>query len=379
VPSCRQFSRWTAALILLCWSAACSRQSAPTTAADAPSDPPFDIRDVTFDSSSVSLSGRLFAPRRPHSNYPVAVYVTGSGDDDVIESGYPRDLAKVFAASGIGLFVYNKRGVGKSQGTYSNSRFAERAQDTVAALGYVQSLPGVDSAHVGLWGISQGGWVIAMAAGQASRQANDVAFVILVSPAGLNPKRQMDFYLQNEWRRAEMNDGEIKQAAGLHDILFQYYSNGKNYQQAQAAVDDAKKAGWLEKYRQANFREEVPKTGRLPAPAELAALNHKDPSALDFYHAPSIVADYYPNYLQLTMPALIIYGGRDIFVPVSESMAVFKKAFAENRNQQAEVKMFAEGDHGITSPGSPDVLLPGYPEFMRDWIWKTIQQTRDSR
>jgi pimeloyl-ACP methyl ester carboxylesterase len=338
----------------------------------------FDVRDVTFDSSGVSLSGRLFAPHNDSHgaklNYPVAIFVTGSGEDDVNEGGYPRALARVFASSGIGLFVYNKRGVGKSQGSYSNSDFAERAQDTLAAVRTVRSLSGVDSRHVGLWGISQGGWVIGMAAGQSS----DVSFVILVSPAGVNPKRQMDFYLQNEWRRVGMNEEEIRKAGALHDILFEYYAHGKNYQRAQAAVDEAKKAGWLDKYRQANFRQEVPQTGRLISPAELAALNQEDPTELDFYHALSIVADYHPNYLRLSMPTLVIYGGRDIYVPVAESMAAFKKAFAENHNQRAEFKVFEEGDHGIQAPGSAG-FVPGYIEFMRDWIWKTIQKAQGSR
>ena len=342
----------------------------------------FDVRDVTFESSGVSLSGRLFAPRGTShgassgagSNYPVAVYVTGSGNGDVVEDDYPRALAKVFAASGIGLFVYNKRGVGKSRGSYSNSDFAERAQDTLAAVRYVRSLPGVDSRHVGLWGISQGGWVIGMAAVQSS----DVSFVILVSPAGVNPKRQMDFYLRNEWRRVGMNDEEIKKAAALHDVLFEYYAHGKNYQRAQAAVDEAKKAGWLEKYRQANFRQEVPQTGRLISPAELAALNQKDPGELDFYHAPSIVADYHPDYLRLTMPTLVIYGGRDIYVPVADSMAAFKRAFAENHNQRAEFKVFEEGDHGMQAPGTGS-FVAGYAEFMRDWMWKAVQKGKDGR
>ena len=357
----RQSLLWLVAFVALSWNPAECQHTA------AASDNPFDVKDVAFDSTGTSLSGRLFAPRRHNSKYPVAIYVTGSGDDDVNEGGYPRALAKVFATSGVGLFTYNKRGIGKSQGTLSETNFAQRAQDTVAAFRYVKSLPGVDARHVGLWGISQGGWVIAMAAGRAE----GIDFVVLVSPAGVNPKRQVEFYLQNEWRSAGMTEDEIKAATALHEILFQYFSNGKTYEQAQSAVDIAQRNGWLAKYRQAGFREEVPKTGRLPSPEELETLDKKDPTELELYRSPSTVADYYEHYLRLKMPALIIYGGRDTLVPVPESMGIFKKAFAQNQNRRAEFKMFEEGDHSIQPPGSP-YLLSGYPEFMCDWMWKTI-------
>jgi uncharacterized protein len=338
-----------------------SHQSATAKASDAP----FELKDVSFDSSGVSLSGRLFAPRR--GSYSVVIYVTGSGDDEVNTSAYPRLLATAFAQSGIGLFAYNKRGVGQSRGTYSESSFEQRAQDTVAALRFVKSLPGVDAKHVGMFGISQGGWVIP----KAIQQAKDTAFVILVSPAGVNPKRQMDFYLQNEWRSAGMNDDEIKKASALHDVLFQYFATGQHYDRAQSAARVAEKEGLLDKYRQARFREEVPKSGRLPSPAELEAMVKKDPSELEFYRNPSSAADYYGDYLHLTMPTLIIYGGKDSLVPVSESMALFKKALAENHNRSAEFKVFEEGDHAIQESGSPYVLS-GYPEFMRDWILKNL-------
>lgn len=336
------------------------------------SDVTYETRDLTFDSSGVSLSGRLFAPRNG-GKFPVIVYVTGSGDDDANDAPYPRMLVDAFMPPRIGVFTFNKRGVGKSQGISSGTRFDQRAQDVVAAVHFVVRLPGVDPRHVGMWGISQGGWVIAMAAGHAK----DADFAILVSPGGVNPRRQMGFYLENEWRRAGMKEGEIKKASALHEVLFQYYATGQNHDQAQSAVDKAAGEGWLDKYRQANFRTEVPKTNRLPSPEELEGSNKKDPAGLEFYRSAFMSADYHRDYLDLTMPTLVIYGGKDELVPVAESMAVFKKAFAENHNSRAEIKIFAEGDHGIGFPGTYEPV-PGYLDFMRDWILRTIQNPKNS-
>ncbi len=339
--------------------------------AAARSDAPYATRDLTFDSSGVVLSGRLFAPRRA-GKCPLIIYVTGSGEEDVTVDFYPRFLANAFAPSGIGVFAYNKRGVGKSQGAYSQTRFDLRAQDTAAAFRFVKSLPEVDSRHIGMWGISQGGWIIAMAVGQAK----DTDFVVLVSPGGINPKRQMEFYLQNEWRRVGMSEDEIKKASALHEVLYRYYAEGKNYEQAQSAVNVALKEGWLDKYGQANFRHEVPKTNRLVNPAELDALVKKDPSELEFYRSPYSAADYERYYMDLTMPTLIIYGAKDSLVPIFKSRDAFKAAFAINHNRNAEIKIFEEGDHGIFPPGGSEPVF-GYKEFMRDWILNAIQkQTR---
>jgi pimeloyl-ACP methyl ester carboxylesterase len=340
--------------------------------ATASADVPYETKDLTFDSSAVVLSGRLFMPPRA-GKLPVIIYVTGSGDDDVTDAFYPRMLAHAFAPSGIGIFVYNKRGVGKSQGTYSQTRFDLRAQDTVAAFRFVKNLPEVDSRHIGMWGISQGGWIIAMAAGQEKQ----TDFVILVSPGGVNPKRQMEFYLQNEWRRVGMNEDEITKASALHEILYDYFAGGKNYEQAQSAVNEAVKQGWLDKYCQANFRKEVPTTNRLPNPAQLAALVKKDPSELEFYRSPYSAADYERYYLDLIMPTLVIYGGKDSVVPISESRESFKAAFAKNHNRNAEIKVFEDGDHGIFPPGGSEAV-PGYLEFMREWILNAIQKPKSS-
>jgi|GEM_PF-3325938 len=357
------------AISILLWA----RPSNSGQSVTASPDVPYETKDLTFDSSGVVLSGRLLAPRRA-GKFPLIIYVTGSGDDDVTDGFYPRMLANAVAPSGIGIFVYNKRGVGKSQGTYSQTKFDERAQDTAAAFRFAKTLPEVDSRHIGMWGISQGGWVIAMAVGQAK----DTDFAVLVSPGGVNPKRQMEFYLQNEWRRVGMNEDEIKKASALHEILYQYYTGGKNYEAAQSAVNEAVKEGWLDKYRQANFRQEVPKTNRLLNPAELDALVKKDPSELEFYRSPYSAPDYEQYYLDLTMPTLVIYGGKDSIVPISESRASFKAAFARNHNRNAEIKVFEEGDHGIFPPGESEPV-PSYLEFMRDWILNAIQKPKSSR
>ncbi|MFJ5922511.1 alpha/beta hydrolase family protein [Kitasatospora sp. NPDC092948] len=60
------------------------------------------------------------------------------------------------------------------------------ADDALAALRLLRARPEVDPARVGLWGLSEGAWVVTLAAGRAS----DVSFVVTAGASGLGPARQ---------------------------------------------------------------------------------------------------------------------------------------------------------------------------------------------
>src|SRR5215213_6510529 len=70
-----------------------------------------------------------------------------------------RHLHDVLPSAGIGVLTFDRRGDGESTGSPSRGRFTVQADD---ALAFVDAL---DVERVGLWGISQGGWVAPLAAG----------------------------------------------------------------------------------------------------------------------------------------------------------------------------------------------------------------------
>ena len=67
-------------------------------------------------------------------------------------------LQREFAAAGIGVFAYDKRGTGESEG--DPHLFGWDAQpDITGALDYLESRPDVDPDRIGLYGTSFGGSV----------------------------------------------------------------------------------------------------------------------------------------------------------------------------------------------------------------------------
>lgn len=146
----------------------------------APSAPGTPAVVDTFPSGDVRLAYRLDVPAGP-GPFPAVVMGHGSGQATRHQLG---SLAQGFVGAGFAVLRYDKRGVGDSGGVYevagnvanSERTFPILAGDMLAGVEFLKTRPDIDPARIGLFGISQAGWIIPLA---ASRSA-DVKFMILV-------------------------------------------------------------------------------------------------------------------------------------------------------------------------------------------------------
>jgi dienelactone hydrolase len=119
------------------------------------------------------LGGTVLSPSEP-GRRPGVILVHGAG------SGRRAGLigvAERFAGAGIVALAYDKRTVGYSAVT--NRDFGLLAEDALAAAELLRLRRDVDPQRVGLWGISEGGWVAPIAAASAPER---VAYAILGTP-----------------------------------------------------------------------------------------------------------------------------------------------------------------------------------------------------
>lgn len=112
-----------------------------------------------FRSDGLELRAKLVTPRGP-GPFPLVVFVHGSDDDSAVDGYFEPYL---FAAHGIAALVYDKRGTGKSQGSYTQN-FHVLARDVAAAVAWGRGRKEVDPTRVHLAGFSQGGWIAPLAA-----------------------------------------------------------------------------------------------------------------------------------------------------------------------------------------------------------------------
>jgi dienelactone hydrolase len=136
----------------------------------------FDVRDTTFESRGVKLAGRLIMPKGS-GKIPIVILIHGSEHDSALDS---YALQRLFPAQGIGAFVYDKRGTGRSGGTYTQD-FTTLADDAVAAMREARRTAGARAGRIGYQGASQGGWVVPLAVNRAPVDFAIVSFGLAVT------------------------------------------------------------------------------------------------------------------------------------------------------------------------------------------------------
>ena len=138
---------------------------------------PLGTTDVTFQGAGVHLAGRLVMPQGT-GRVPIVVLVHGSEHDSALKF---YSLQRQLPAVGIGVFVYDKRGTGKSGGLYTQN-YLLLANDAIAAMNEAKRLAGTRAGRIGYQSGSQGGWVAPLAAKIAPVDFVIVGFGLAVSP-----------------------------------------------------------------------------------------------------------------------------------------------------------------------------------------------------
>ena len=106
--------------------------------------------------------------------------------------GYYLPIMERMLQAGYAVFSWDKPGYGESTGQLSNSRVLhQRAQIVLDAIEVMKARPDIDQQQIGLWGISQGGYVMPL----VLLQSEDVAFMICVSCAGMSGHDQGKFQI----------------------------------------------------------------------------------------------------------------------------------------------------------------------------------------
>ncbi len=137
----------------------------------------FDVTETRFAGDGVTLAGRLVLPRGA-GPVPIVVLVHGSENDSALDF---YSLQRLLPSQGVGVFVYDKRGTGRSGGKYTQD-FSVLANDAVAAMREGRRLAGRRAGRVGYQGGSEGGWVAPIAASRAPVDFVIVGFGLAVSP-----------------------------------------------------------------------------------------------------------------------------------------------------------------------------------------------------
>ena len=172
-----------------------------------------DVRrhDVAFDGNGIRIGATIYEPLT-NGRHPAVVFVPGSAP---FKRGLYALWAEHLARVGVMSIVPDKRGVGGTGGEFERNNNSSRANlellagDAVAALDYAAKLPNVDVTRLGLFGVSQAGWVAPIAAVASDR----ARFIIMVTGPAVSVREEGTWsdLRGDDQRTAQMSRGQAEQ------------------------------------------------------------------------------------------------------------------------------------------------------------------------
>lgn len=315
---------------------------------------PLQVTNVTFQGAGVRLAGRLVMPQGA-ARVPIVVLVHGSEHISALDF---YSLQRQFPAEGIGVFVYDKRGTGKSGGRYTQN-FLLLADDAIAAVNEARRLAGARAGRIGYQAGSEGGWVAPLAAKIAPVDFVIVGFGLAVSP--LDEDREAIVYdILSHGYGPDVMVKAMQIADASAAIVLSDFRTG--YDRLDALKNQYDKEPWF-KYVRGDVTWVL-----LTWPTE--ELKQKGP--LLFAGVP-LQYDPMPILRNLNTPQLWILGGEDADAPSAETIKLLRGL--QNGGHPITLAVFAHAEHGIyeyeTAAGGErvDTRNPqGYFAMIRDFI-----------
>jgi pimeloyl-ACP methyl ester carboxylesterase len=293
-------------------------------------------RGLTVRNGDVTLAGTLWLPE----SRPVATVLMypGSGPSDRDNDVYFPPIRAHLLARGCAVCSFDKRGVGGSTGRWMEADIVAQAQDLRAGFDALLGLADLD-APIGLFGHSQGGWVVL----EAQRHIAPLAFVVTNSGPGVTPSVQERYSAICRMHGAGLTAGEIGATLRYYDLMRDLMAEHAPFEAARARLDQLGVA--IE-------RDGVPMVYRAHDAEEW-----EFESSIIFY-------DPRPALREVRVPLLALFGSDDKLVPVEPSVAMFR---AMVRADLLSVAVIAGGDHRIQT-GDPFRLADGYVEALSSFI-----------
>jgi len=310
---------------------------------------------VQFSNGNVTLRGSLLVPTAA-GRHPAVVIFHGSGPE-----ARNMTMARWFASRGVAALTYDKRGVGESTGDFGQVAFMDLCGDGLAGIGLLKTRADIRSNQIGVWGLSQGGWLGPLAAARS----RDVAFVIAVSGPGVTPGEQMIFLYGRQLHANGFADAQVEEASALRRRVWNFLATGEGYEPTRAALDSARSKPWYTSLQEQD-------DGLFALPASTILRYPPQRSRLWF----NAEMNYDPTIAlrKLTVPALFLFGAKDDMVPVERSVEIIRATLTHCGHADFTIHVFPDADHSmhVTLPDGTMQLAPGYLDAMRDWLRKRL-------
>ena len=328
---------------------------------------PYTSEDVTFinDKFNIKLAGTLTIPAGS-GPFKAVIMITGSGAQNRNEElmGHKPFLviADYLSRHGIAVLRYDDRGVGGSQGIYSEATSADLATDAEAAFNFLKNNPKIDQKEIGLIGHSEGGLIAPIVA--ASNHA--VGFIVSLAGPGVNGESIIIRQTEDIDRLSGEKENDIKEATQIDKKLYAVLKKEKDNDKAEIKI--------LALYKQ--FLEKK-KTSKEDTEKAVNQLKQKFGKNTYTWFRYFIMTDPAVFWKKVKCPVLAINGEKDLQVAADENLPAIEKALKSSGNKSVKTVKMPDLNHlfqhcktglpseygSIEETFSPEVL-----KIISDWI-----------
>lgn len=313
--------------------------------------------EIAFLSGPFHVVGDL---RKPEGQgpLPVILFVHGDGPNSRTAGGTYLPIMARMLRAGFATFAWDKPGTGESTGRIDRSRLAEqRSQIVLDAIAMLKKRADIDPRRIGLWGISQAGYVMPT----VLSKSEDVAFMIAVSCPG---------------------QAGIDQ--GIYLVTAQAVCAGlpkEDVAEVRSLLSAVERARTYEEY--VRYKKRLLDYPALASITDLGLNMRIKPE--EEWHADDLSGPYYWNPIevieQTTIPVLAFFGDKDTQVDPRQGMQAYRAALERAGNKNFRVELIPDADHNLvlSETGSLEErrsrprsqwlkYAPPYLDVLEDWL-----------
>jgi pimeloyl-ACP methyl ester carboxylesterase len=299
----------------------------------------FKEERITFKNGDISLGGTLVLPA-VQGRFPVVIVTPA---DYGTNRNQLRLWAHAYVSRGIAALIFDSRGAGESTGRANSSSFSDLANDVLAGVQVLRARNDIDPAHIGLFGFSNSAFIVSLAASRSK----DVSFLVLQSLVGVVPWRQESHRAETQLRVDNFPESTVTQGAEFMRLKYEVARTGTAWEQLQAIVERARGERWL---------------AYTNPPSTLERLRQVYEATMTYDPVPALEA--------LDIPILAIWGNKDTYLPVPESVAAFKQSMAKAGNTKTVIKIYPNCNHSLLESDSGSPSTGGTEKTFAEGLWK---------
>lgn len=284
-----------------------------------------------FEYKNTVLNGVLNTPENTIPKGLVLI-VHGSGQTNAVAQEWHYDMRAQFVKSGYAVYMWDKMGCGNSGGTFDyNQPVQSSAQEAIAAINTLKEkkIPGAD--HIGLWGISRGGWINPL----IIDQFDGIKFWVSVS--GVDDKENFKYLLAENLRINGHSKDRIALLVDEWQAGMRLTHEGASFEAFLAATKNIRKNAFWSRF---NNGASITKKGYYAYQKTMMQEQLDSASGLMVY-----VDNFETILSNVDCPVLALFGEKDMNVDWTKTKSLYENTLGKNTN--LTIKSFPDCNHNM--------------------------------